>query len=165
MGRRQQWVYTIEPAGRPSDFPERLQRFKDEAGLTWRGLARMQRVNVRTVRRWRSGTMPGSGHLLALLEAAAREDLLHHFLPAAGEPRRPQEHVGEPAIDRDARPAPEQRRRIPREPGRTGIVSACESGRTILPSIVRSRETCRRRNIRTVDSSLRAHRPEDPCRV
>ena len=85
MGRRQQWVYAVEPAGWPADFPERLMRFKDAAGVSWRGLARMQRVNARTVRRWRAGTIPSSGHLLSLLESAARLDLLHLLMPVGSE--------------------------------------------------------------------------------
>ena len=85
MGRRQQWVYTVEPAKWPADFSERLRRFKDAAGLSWRGLARLQRVNARTVRRWRAGTVPSSGHLMSLLESAARRGLLHLLLPVADE--------------------------------------------------------------------------------
>lgn len=38
MGRRQQWVYHVEPQAFPEDFPERLELFRDAAGLTWRGL-------------------------------------------------------------------------------------------------------------------------------
>lgn len=85
MGRRQQWVYAVQPAEWPADFPERLMRFKDAAGLSWRGLARMQRVNARTVRRWRAGTMPSSGHLLCLLESAARLGLLHLLMRVGSE--------------------------------------------------------------------------------
>ncbi len=83
MGRRQQWVYRIEPASLPSDFPERLENLKTAAGLSWRGLARELRVNVRSVNRWRNGTGPGSGHLYALFELAARVDLQHLLLPLA----------------------------------------------------------------------------------
>ena len=85
MGRRQQWVYHVEPGAFPKDFPERLEMFKDAAGLTWRGLARQLRVNARNVRRWRAGTRPGPGHLFSLFSLAARMDLLHHLLPAVGE--------------------------------------------------------------------------------
>lgn len=85
MGRRQQWVYRIEPASFPSDFSERLESLKTAADLSWRGLARELCVNVRTVNRWRNGTGPGSGHLYALFELAARMDLLHLLLPVADE--------------------------------------------------------------------------------
>lgn len=86
MGRRQQWVYRVEPEGFPPDFPQRLDRFRQAAGLTWRGLARLLRVNARTVRRWKAGARPGSGHLLRLLELAAGMSLLHLFLPGVGRP-------------------------------------------------------------------------------
>lgn len=83
MGRRQQWVYRIQPASFPPDFPERLESLKTAAGLSWRGLARELRVNVRSVNRWRNGTGPGAGHLYALFELAARMELLDLLLPIA----------------------------------------------------------------------------------
>lgn len=83
MGRRQRWVYRVEPASFPPDFPERLEGLKTAADLSWRGLARELRVNVRSVNRWRNGTKPGSGHLFALFELAARMGLLYLLLPAA----------------------------------------------------------------------------------
>lgn len=85
MGRRQQWVYRIEPASFPPDFPERLEGLKAAANLSWRGLARELRVNVRSVNRWRNGTKPGSGHLFALFELAARMDLMDLLLPVAND--------------------------------------------------------------------------------
>ncbi len=85
MGRRQQWVYHVEPEEFPSDFPERLERFRQAAGLSWRGLARRLKVNARVVRRWRAGAKPGSGHLIALLDLAAGMGLLPILLPSAGE--------------------------------------------------------------------------------
>ena len=81
MGRRQQWVYRVEPEVFPRDFPRRLDRFRQAAGFTWGGLARELKVNARTVRRWKAGASPGSGHLLRLLELAAGMGLLHHLLP------------------------------------------------------------------------------------
>ncbi len=60
-----------------------LESLKTAAGLSWRGLARELRVNVRSVNRWRNGTKPGSGHLYALFELAARMDLLNHMMPVA----------------------------------------------------------------------------------
>ena len=81
MGRRQQWVYRIEPEEFPRDFPARLDRFRQAAGLSWGGLARALRVNARTVRRWKAGAKVGSGHLVRLLELAAALGLLHHLLP------------------------------------------------------------------------------------
>ena len=86
MGRRQQWVYHVEPEDFPKDFPERLDLFRQSAGLTWRGLARLLKVNARSVRRWKAGTKPGSGHLISLLNLAAGMGLLHILLPSAVEP-------------------------------------------------------------------------------
>ena len=86
MGRRQQWVYHVEPEEFPSDFPDRLEAFVIAAGLSWRGLARRLKVNARVVRRWKAGAKPGSGHLVNLLDLAAGMGLLHLLLPSAGEP-------------------------------------------------------------------------------
>ena len=85
MGRRQQYVYHVEPEVFPEDFPVRLDRFRQAAGFTWGGLARELRVNARTVRRWKTGSRVGSGHLVSLFALAARLGLLHHLLPEAGE--------------------------------------------------------------------------------
>ena len=86
MGRRQRWVYHIEPEGFPPDFPERLDAFRQAAGFSWRGLSRRLKVNSRTVRRWKAGAAPGSGHLVALFKLAASEGLLHLLLPEARQP-------------------------------------------------------------------------------
>ena len=86
MGRRQQYVYHVEPEVFPEDFPDRLDRFRQAAGFTWSGLSRELRVNSRTVRRWKAGAAVGSGHLVSLFALAARLGLLHHLLPEAGEP-------------------------------------------------------------------------------
>ena len=86
MSRPQQWVYHVEPSSFPADFPERLERFLEAAGLSRRGLARRLRLSARCVRRWRSGTKPDPGHLVTLLNLAVELGLLHHLLPAVGEP-------------------------------------------------------------------------------
>ena len=86
MGRRQQYVYHVEPEVFPEDFPDRLDRFRQAAGFTWGGLARELRVNARTVRRWKAGAAVGSGHLVSLFALAARLGLLHILLPEAAEP-------------------------------------------------------------------------------
>ena len=85
MGR-QRWVYHIEHSRFPPDFPERLERFKEASALSWRGLARRLRIDIRMLHRWRNGVQPGSGHVVALYEMAAEMGLLHHFLPALGDP-------------------------------------------------------------------------------
>ena len=83
MGR-QQWVYRLEPSTFPEDFPQRLVRFKEAAGFSWRGLARELRVDIRQLKRWRNGASPGPGNLVALFGLAARMGLLHLLLPEAG---------------------------------------------------------------------------------
>ena len=83
MGSRQQYVYRTGPQEFPSDFSERLDRFRQAAGFTWRGLARELRVNAQTVSRWKAGHRVGSGHLMSLFVLAARLGLLHHLLPEA----------------------------------------------------------------------------------
>ena len=85
MGRRQLHVYRTEPARFPPDFANRLAEFCAAADLSWRALARLLRVNVRTVHRWRQGAKPNAGHLLSLLELAAERDLLSLLLPILSE--------------------------------------------------------------------------------
>lgn len=87
MGRRRQWVYHIEPEEFPPDFPDRLDTFRQAAGLSWRGLARELKVNSRLVFRWKTGAAPGSGHLVSLFGLAAGMGLLHLLLPEAGNPQ------------------------------------------------------------------------------
>ena len=86
MVRRQQHVYHMEPSRFPPDFPERLERFLEAAGLSWRGLARRLRVSIRCVWRWKKGTKPDPGHLFSLFDLAAEMGLLHILLPAVGKP-------------------------------------------------------------------------------
>ena len=88
---RQQWVYRLEPSRFPEDFPQRLERFKEASGLSWRGLARELRVDIRQLKRWRKGTRPDPGNVVALFGLAARMGLLHLLLPEAGEPVRMEE--------------------------------------------------------------------------
>ena len=83
MGR-QRWVYRLEPPRFPEDFPQRLANFKEASGLTWRGLARELRVDIRLVKRWRNGARPDSANLVALYRLAAGMGLLHLLLPEAG---------------------------------------------------------------------------------
>ena len=59
----------------PRDFPERLERFKEEAVLTWNGLACRLGVNPYRLREWRRGTVPDSTNLFILLTLAERLEL------------------------------------------------------------------------------------------
>ena len=97
MGRHQQYVYHTLPEQFPQDFPARLDRFRQAAGFTWRGLARELKVNDRTVRRWKAGSKVGSGHLVSLFALAAKLGLLHHLLPEAGDGKG----IGDAGIDRE----------------------------------------------------------------
>ena len=85
MGR-QRWVYRLEPPRFPEEFPERLERFKEASGFSWRALARELCIDIRLVKRWRNGARLDSANLIALFNLAAGMGLLHLLLPAAGEP-------------------------------------------------------------------------------
>lgn len=55
----------------PPDFPERLERFKEASGLTWRALARLLGVSPYRLRQWRMrGVAPSPAHLFMLLTLA-----------------------------------------------------------------------------------------------
>ena len=52
----------------PNDFPQRLERFKEESGLSWAEIARRLRTYPLTIRRWRfNGVRPNLAHQVALL--------------------------------------------------------------------------------------------------
>lgn len=56
----------------PADFPARLGRLKAATGLSWEGLAVCLGVDSRQVLRWRRGTEPCGGAMLALVRLARR---------------------------------------------------------------------------------------------
>ena len=65
----------------PPDFPERLERFKEASGLSWRAIARMLGVRLDRLRQWRNkGVAPSPAHLFLLLTIAEnmglRDDIL-----------------------------------------------------------------------------------------
>ena len=66
MARRNPVLLTPRPAF-PSDFPARLERFKNASGLTWRVLARAIYVSPRRIHYWRHGTLPDAVHFYQLL--------------------------------------------------------------------------------------------------
>ena len=64
----------------PGDFPQRLERFKEESGLTWAEIARRLGTYPYTVRRWwKKGVRPGTRHMMALLALANDLGLAHLF--------------------------------------------------------------------------------------
>ena len=56
--------------GFPPDFPERLERFREASGLSWRSLASMLGVTTYRLSLWRRGTVPSGEHLFLLLTLA-----------------------------------------------------------------------------------------------
>lgn len=57
----------------PGDFPERLVRFKEASGMSWRSMAQLLGVSPYRLREWRfKGVVPGSAHLFNLLTLADR---------------------------------------------------------------------------------------------
>ena len=64
----------------PGDFPQRLERFKEESGLTWAETARRLGTYPYTVRRWwKKGMRPSAQHMIALLMLANSLGLGHLF--------------------------------------------------------------------------------------
>ena len=64
----------------PGDFPQRLERFKEESGLSWAEIARRLGTYPLTIRRWRyKGVRPNLAHQVALLDLADDLDLGHIF--------------------------------------------------------------------------------------
>ena len=56
----------------PRDFPERLELFRETAGLSWKELAACIGVRRERVTGWRRGTVPRSSALMALIQLARR---------------------------------------------------------------------------------------------
>ena len=62
------------------DFPERLERFKEESGLSWSEIARRIGTYRHTVGRWLEGRVrPNYQHMMALLDLADDLGLAHLF--------------------------------------------------------------------------------------
>ena len=57
---RQRKPYRREAHVFPEDFPQKLERLKEECGLTWSELARRLGTNPLTLRRWRQGARPSN---------------------------------------------------------------------------------------------------------
>ena len=77
---RQRTYYSRRTYDFPGDFPERLERFKEESGLSWEELNRRLGAHPQTTRRWRKGlARPGTRHMMALLDLAGSLGLSHLF--------------------------------------------------------------------------------------
>ena len=64
----------------PDDFPQRLERFKEESGLPWAEIARRLGTYPLTIRRWRyKGVRPNLAHQVALLDLVDDLGLGHIF--------------------------------------------------------------------------------------
>ena len=64
----------------PDDFPQRLERFQKESGLSWAEIARRIGTYPHTVWRWKEGQgRPNVQHMMALLDLADGLGLGHLF--------------------------------------------------------------------------------------
>ena len=69
----------------PPDFPERLVRFKEASGLSWKALARLLDVRPYRLWRWREkGVVPNAAHLFLLLLVAEELGLRDGILMCPG---------------------------------------------------------------------------------
>ena len=80
------WELVSRPTASPSVQPFLVPGKRAWAVLAGEWLRRL-RVDNRMLRRWRKGTQPDPGHLVALFTLAAEIGLLHLLLPAVGEPK------------------------------------------------------------------------------
>ena len=77
---RQRTYYSRRTYTFPDDFPERLERFKEESRVPWAELNRRLGVHPQTMRRWRKGrARPSMRHMMALLDLADGLGLGHIF--------------------------------------------------------------------------------------
>ena len=67
------------------DFPQRLERFQRESGLSWAEIARRIGIYPHTLWRWRNkGVRPSAEHMMALLDLADELGLAHLFTGRTG---------------------------------------------------------------------------------
>ena len=79
----------------PKDFPERLERFRELMGLSWRELAACVGVKYGRVMGWRRGAAPKGFALLALIRLARRVDgVMDVLFPDVAEALRRQDREG-----------------------------------------------------------------------
>ena len=68
------------PATFPDDFKDRLVRFKEASGLSWKSLAKQLGVKPHRLREWRRGVTPSTTNLIHLLGLAERLGLGNELL-------------------------------------------------------------------------------------
>ena len=119
---RQHFYYSPRTHVFPDDFPERLERFKEESGLSWAEIIRLLGTYPLTIRRWRyKGVRPNLAHQTALLELADSPGLGHIFTDGSVEREPLQDWPGpagsarrsERALGPNAPPRCKARRRRP----------------------------------------------------
>ena len=77
---RQRIEYSRISYAFPEDFPQRLERFKKESGLSWAEIARRLGTYPHTLWRWKNvGVRPSAEHMMALLDLADELKLVHLF--------------------------------------------------------------------------------------
>ena len=77
---RQRTYYNRRTYTFPEDFPERLERFKEESGLSWAEIVRRLDIHHETMRRWRKGrARPSMRNMMALVALARPLGLAHLF--------------------------------------------------------------------------------------
>ena len=54
----------------PEDFPQRLERLKVMAGISWKRMAELAGVTDRGALKWRRGGRPSAAHYLAIMDLA-----------------------------------------------------------------------------------------------
>ncbi len=82
---RQRILHSRDTHPLPDDFPQRLERFREESGLSWSEIARRLGTYRNTVWRWKEGrARPNKHHLRALVELAGSMGHGHIFTNEAG---------------------------------------------------------------------------------
>ena len=77
---RQHTDYRRNTYAFPADFPQRVERFKEESGLSQAEMARRLGTYPHTIWRWTEGRgRPNARHLMALLDLADDLGLGHLF--------------------------------------------------------------------------------------
>ena len=63
-------IEDFRPAPRPEDFPQRLERLAQLAGLSWEEFAERLGIEDDCVTEWRNGTIPTGGEVWLIVRLA-----------------------------------------------------------------------------------------------